>query len=455
MRWPARPLLVLLLAAFTPAWHGGDACAATDEPAGRVESLEIDQTGTCSAWLSNGLRVNHRRMEAGSGRVLVAVTLAGGELEETGANRGITQLSIGALTDPTDNDAAEMIASGALSAQGETDRVRITLEISEDLLADALGGLRTLLSAPVLTESALESRRSALLEAISAAESAPAWTESKALVRAVFPEDPRVVHATPMQLASIERLNAQRWIDRLCAGPMEIAIVGDVALDRAITEATQTLGTLPNRPRIRPGLFDRLRTLERPNPARAPAPAQQAPIDDGRTLLIRGFYGADVQDVDAYRTLWVVSQVLQRRLESRITEAGIDAELGSSAIAGAVFPEFGLMVVRAWVAPDQADALDDILREAFVSVRTTNPVRGDEIAPAATALADEADRIGQDVMYWSQFLSQMTYRGIDPVMLTVGRETYESMTPGQVRRVLERYAGDDDLFQVRLDATDQ
>jgi zinc protease len=59
-----------------------------------VESVPHAASGVTSLWLDNGVRVHHRRMDQRKGEASIAITLAGGPIQETPANRGITEAAL-------------------------------------------------------------------------------------------------------------------------------------------------------------------------------------------------------------------------------------------------------------------------------------------------------------------------------------------------------------------------
>ncbi|HXJ82467.1 MAG TPA: pitrilysin family protein, partial [Candidatus Methylomirabilis sp.] len=57
-------------------------------------------SGVTSMWLDNGVRVHHRRMDQRRNVATIAITLAGGTIQETASNRGITEAALRAWERP-------------------------------------------------------------------------------------------------------------------------------------------------------------------------------------------------------------------------------------------------------------------------------------------------------------------------------------------------------------------
>ncbi len=65
-----------------------------------VESVSHAASGVTSLWLDNGVRVHHRHMDQRKNEASIEITLAGGQIQETPANRGITEAALRAWGRP-------------------------------------------------------------------------------------------------------------------------------------------------------------------------------------------------------------------------------------------------------------------------------------------------------------------------------------------------------------------
>src|SRR5262249_5878159 len=65
-----------------------------------VESLSHPASGVTSMWLDNGVRVHHRYMDQRKHEASIEITLAGGQIQETPGNRGITEAALRAWMRP-------------------------------------------------------------------------------------------------------------------------------------------------------------------------------------------------------------------------------------------------------------------------------------------------------------------------------------------------------------------
>src|SRR5262249_19324605 len=85
-----------------PAPRAGPTASLGAPPGGGtvVEEQEDAATEVWSAWLANGVRLHHRRMTVRRNQATIAITLAGGVIQEGGDNRGITEAAVHAWNRP-------------------------------------------------------------------------------------------------------------------------------------------------------------------------------------------------------------------------------------------------------------------------------------------------------------------------------------------------------------------
>ncbi|MGD2109368.1 MAG: hypothetical protein PVI86_08240, partial [Phycisphaerae bacterium] len=74
--------------------------ASLPTPGKTVERTADKALEITSAWLSNGVRVHHRFMDYKEDTVMLSIALAGGKIEETEANAGVTTVAALAVNEP-------------------------------------------------------------------------------------------------------------------------------------------------------------------------------------------------------------------------------------------------------------------------------------------------------------------------------------------------------------------
>ena len=411
-----------------------------------VESRTHAASGVTSMWLDNGVRAHHRFMDERKNEASIAITLAGGTIQETAADRGLTEAALRAW----DRPATSTLSSTAIRdlMTGAKVRVRsgmtgdtLTLTVSGDP-AELERGLQLaylLLTDPVIEPAALEQWKDGELQRIAARKSQPMQVLATTSAAAIYPEDEtRPKSLTAEQVAALGRDAAQAWLRRLIAtAPIEVAVVGDIDREAATRLVTRYLGALPARPRIGDKTLSDLRTIARP---RGPIVVEES--IDARTpqaAVFAGFFGVDLSNVRDTRLLNVAARVLSTRMMKTIREGKqLVYSIGASSEPAVIYPGFGLFAAVAPTDPGKAPALAAAVEEMYAELAKAGPT-ADELAVAKRQMTNLLDEILKDPSFWSSRLAALDYRGqkIDDVL--GARAAYEGFTAEEVRDGFARY----------------
>ena len=268
-----------------------------------VESVEHAGSGVTSARLDNGVKVHHRFMDQRKNEATVAITLAGGVIQEDGGNRGITEAAAQAWERP----ATSTLSSPQIESLMTGKKVRVSSGVGGDALtltvsgnpADLEAGLQLaylLLTDPVIEAAALEQWKEKEIQAI-AARKREAWgVLEESMAAAFYPREAvRLYPLTADQVRAISRDAAQAWLRKLVAtSPIEVAVVGDVDRAAALGLVSKYLGALPARDPISDKTLHGLRALSRPT---GPLSIKQT-VDAAapQAVVLEGFFGADIAE---------------------------------------------------------------------------------------------------------------------------------------------------------------
>jgi zinc protease len=224
-----------------------------------VERGEHTASGVTSVWLANGVRVHHRFVDQRRNEARVRITLAGGEIEETAANRGVTRAAALAWQRPatstlTSTQVRDLMTGRRVHVGGAADADALQLVVSGDP-AELEHGLQLayrLLTDPVVEPAALAQWQETELQAITARRTRPAGVLGEALADAIYPAtELRTRSLSAEQVRAVSREAASAWLTRLVAtAPIEVAVVGDLERERALELVTRYVGALPARARI-------------------------------------------------------------------------------------------------------------------------------------------------------------------------------------------------------------
>ncbi|HLZ84616.1 MAG TPA: insulinase family protein, partial [Caulobacteraceae bacterium] len=247
---------------------------------------------------------------------------------------------------------------------------------------------------------------------------------------AVVPSRMRLTSTKPSDLADM-------LDDALKAGALEVTIVGDVAVDQAITEVARTLATLPAR-------ADPL-----PEPATSPTlrpPSGGPPIvltHKGRPDQAIAYIEWPTNDFYANphesHVVVIAAGILQNRLidRVRVTEGATYAP-GAESNSSSELLGFGYLQASVEIPPAKIEGFyRDV--DAIVSDLGRNPPTADEVLRARAPLVDAETRARETLDFWSYFLakSQADPRELDAIRRKI--PDYNSVTAAEITAVCRKY----------------
>jgi zinc protease len=411
-----------------------------------VESVDHAGSGVTSARLDNGVKVHHRFMDQRKNEATVAITLAGGVIQEDRGTRGITEAAAQAWERP----ATSTLSSPQIESLMTGKKVRVTGGVGGDALtltisgnpADLESGLQLaylLLTDPVIEPAALEQWKEKEIQAI-AARKREAWGVLEESMAAAFfpPEAVRLYPLTADQVRAISRDAAQAWLRKLVAtSPIEVAVVGDVDRAVALGLVTRYLGALPARDPISDKTLHGLRALARPT---GPLSVKQT-VDAAapQAVVLEGFFGADMQNLPDVRRLAMASRLLSTGMHKTIREdKQLVYSIGAGSRPAVEYPGFGLFVAQAPTDPAKTDALVAAVDEMYVDFARSGP-GDDELTVARKQMLNSVDQTFKNPEFWVNRLSTLDYRGTDLTEVMRGPQHYEQMTAQEVREAFNRY----------------
>ncbi len=419
-----------------------------------VESRQHAASGVTSMWLDNGVRVHHRRMDQRKNEASIAITLAGGAIEETAANRGITEAARRAWGRPatsalSSTEIQELMTGAKVRVQDGMNGDTVTLTVSGDP-AELERGLQLaylLLTDPVLEAAALEQWKDVELQRIRERKSQPMRVLMETSVAAMYPlHETRPRPLSAEQVRAITRPAAQAWLTRLIReAPIEVAVVGDVDREAATRLVTRYLGALPARPRIDDKTLRNLRAIARPQGPIRVAESVDALTPQGAVLA--GFFGPDLRDLRDTRLLIVAARVLSTRMTKTIREEKqLVYSIGASLEPAEVYPGFGLFKAIAPTDPGKAQALASAVEEMYAAFAKDGPTP-DELAVARKQMANLVDEVLKTPDFWRTRLSTLDYRGLTIDDLLDAPAQYQRFTGREIQEAFARYDRPDARFR--------
>jgi len=240
--------------------------------------------------------------------------------------------------------------------------------------------------------------------------------------------------------ASLDQLKAT-VANPLAQGDLEIVIVGDTTVDKAITAVADTFGALPKRPGEPP--------LAGADKAPFPAPSAQPVVrtHKGRpdqAALFMAWRTDDLfSNLQRSRDVSILSQVMQLRLIDELREKqGATYSPNASATANVTFKNWGYLAVSLEAPPEKLDGIVASIRKIAADLRD-KPVSADELERAKKPRIDQIEKARVTNEYWVGALSGAQE---DPRLLDATRSVIAGLsrvTPEDVQKAARTYLGDD------------
>jgi zinc protease len=399
--------------------------------------------------------VHHRRVDQQKNAATVSIVLAGGEIEESPDDRGVTAAALSAWRRPAtgrlSSTAIRTLMTGKsvrVHAGEGPDWIGLTVAGDPAVLAHGLELAHALLTDPRLEPAAFEQWREQGLQAIAARALHPRGALAEVEADVLYPPgEARLRPLTAAQVRAVTRDAAEAWLRRLVrAAPIEVAVVGDIDRAAATALVTRYLGSLPARERIGRAALEPLRRVPRP----------VGPIRSSRTVATRteqaqvrsGFFGPDAQDVRETRRLFLAARVLSNRMNRLLREErGLVYSIGAGLRPGEAYPGLGALAAQAPTEPAKAGALAAALDEMFAAFAAHGPTEG-ELAVAKSQIGLFMDEAMKGPEFWLDRLARLDYRGLTLDDVARLAADYRALTATEVREAFARHAGPTNRFEL-------
>jgi len=434
--------------------------ASLPAPGKLIESTMDKVLGITSAWLANGVRVHHRFMDYKEDTVIVSIALAGGGIEETEANAGVTTVAALAINEPATGRLSSTnirdimtgknirVGAGAGGRGGRRgrggrgmrpggDTVTVSVQGSPKDLEVGLQLAHALLTDGKIEKSAFRNWKLRTLQQLERMQSMPQFKAMEAVADLLSGSDPR------RRLPSADDVNrqsvaeAQAWYERLCReAPIEVAVVGDIELEQAMPLIERYIGSLPARKRSAEHL-DELRRLARPTGPLARHVEVETITPQG--MAMAGFIAAEGRNTHDRRALTLASQILSTRLIKEIREdRGLVYSIRARYQPSWVYRDSAQFSAGAPCDPANAKMVAGEIHRLFEEFAQNGPT-AEELANAKKQVANNLDTQMKEPSYWWRILQHYDLHGRNLADEKAEREAYEGYSVAQVRDVFQKY----------------
>lgn len=240
--------------------------------------------------------------------------------------------------------------------------------------------------------------------------------------------------------ASLDQLKAA------VAGPLatdsiEVVIVGDITVDKAIAAAAQTFGALPARADLPPPAGADKASF--PAPSATPVVRFHKGRADQGQLFMAWKTDDLFSDLQRARNTQILAQVMQLRLTDELREKqGATYSPSASATASVVFDRWGYLAVSVETPPDKVDGVIASIRKIAADLRD-QPVTADELDRAKKPRIDQIVKARETNEYW---LGTLSGAQTDPRLLDAARSVLaglERVSAADVQKAAQTFLGDD------------
>lgn len=427
--------------------------AKLPEPAAILEQSVDKDLSITSAWLENGTRVHHRFMDYKKDSVLVSIALAGGNIEETAANAGITTVATLAVDEAATSEisSTEMrdLMTGKnieVGASPAGDNLLLTVTGSPLDLEAGLQQAHALLMDGKIEEAAFKNWRLLTLQQMDEREKLPQFKAQEALEDLLSGGDPRRVPLSRKRVEEMSLPDAQAWFQRICrTGPIEVAVVGDIALEKALPLIQRYVGSLPKRDR-RSARIDALRRS--PRPAGPLERHVKVETVTPQAVALAGFASAQGKDTVDARALELASLTLTSRLIKQIREElSIVYSIRASHSPSWIYEDAGRIVAGAPCDPNNAEKVVREAHQIFAAFAKDGPTE-EELANAKKQIANSLDTGMREPGYWWGILRNMELKNRNLAVEKTIKDDYQKYTVEQIKTIFNKYYKPERQFQV-------
>ncbi len=400
-----------------------------------VETVTHPASGVTSMWLDNGVRLHHRAMDQRKNEATISITLAGGPIQETAANRGISEAALRAWERP----ASSKLNSTQIRDLMTGSKVRVRSGATGDSVSLNISGDPVELERGMQLAYLLLTDKDAELQRLIQRKTRPMQVLVDRSADAIYPAGEwRPKTLTAGQVRALTRPAAQAWLKRLITeAPIEVAVVGDVDRETATRLVAKYVGTLPARPRIDDKTLANLRTIAKPQgPINL---AESVEVLTPQAAVLAGFFGTDLRNVRDTRLLNLAARVLSTRMTRIIREERqLVYSIDASSEPAVVYPGFGLFAAFAPTDPDKAPKLVAALEDMYAEFSKDGP-SAEELTVAKKQTDNLLDEILKTPNFWLSRLSALDYRGLTLDDVLEAQAQYQRFTAQEVQDAFVRY----------------
>ncbi|HEX6865820.1 MAG TPA: insulinase family protein [Caulobacteraceae bacterium] len=428
-----------------------DSFGAPGKVAERRDVLDLD---TVFVRFENGVRLTIKPTHFRDQQVLVRADIGHGRLTLPSDRQNLTWASqaviLGGLGQISHDDMERLFASKVLGANFSVDDDNFTLS-GETRTGDLDSQLQVLAAYAVdpgwrpQAFQRIQSYVATLRDQYQATDSGVLSRDLPGLMhggdrRWTFPQPADITGATPDAVTAA-------FAPALASGPIEVVIVGDVTVDKAIEAAAATFGALPPRADIPPSSQGAVTGFPRPG---GPVVLTHGGRDDQAIGYIAWRTDDFFSDPQRARNVAVLSEVMRLRLIEELREnQGVTYAPQVSFHHSRTFTDWGYLSAQIEAPPAKLEAFfADVL--AIAADLRNRPVDADLLERARKPRVESLQKARQTNEYW---LSELAGAQDDPRRLDAIRALVpgtERVTAADIQAAARQFLADDNAWMLSV-----
>jgi predicted Zn-dependent peptidase len=384
-----------------------------------------------------------RFMDYKKDSVFVSLALAGGTIEETATNKGITDVASLAV----DEAATHRLSSTAIrdlmtgkninvSAVAMGDNFSFHITGSPKDLEAASSLAYALLTDGMIEDAAFKNWKLRTLQGIDQRQRFPQVKAGEAWGELFSGGDSRQMPLTKENVEALSVAKGQAWYDRLCRAPLEVAIVGDIQLSEAMPLVEKYVGSLQKRSRNAPYLQD-LRHLSR----KTGPLTKQVEVDTQTPQAVAraGFIGSEGRNTSDSRAMELAANILTSRLVKKIREdESLVYSIHVSSVPSWIYSDSGQFFSGAPCDPANASRVVDEIHQSFQDLADKGPT-AEELENAKKQIDNHLETGMREPTYWWAILRAHDLQGRDLNEEKNARVLYGKYTAEEIQKVFKKY----------------
>jgi zinc protease len=426
-------------------------------PAGKVaERKDIADLDTVFVRFANGVRLTVKPTKFHQDEVLVKMRfgegLAGLAPDHQSATWAGGALAEGGLRQISSDDAERALAGQVYGVgfDAEVDAFRLSGQTRTADLPTQLEMLAAYASDPGWRPEAFERLRTYGETLQAQYEGSDSGVLSRDLPGLLHAGDRRWTFPSTAEIHAAKEDDLKAEVaPALAGGPIEVVIVGDITVDKAIEDVAETLGALPQRPDPRPPGAP-AHQVHFPAPTPAPLVETHAGRADQGVALVAWPTDDFFSDPAGARVDSVLGRVMQLRLTDVLRmKQGVTYSPAAGAATSLVFPHYGYLSAQMEAPPAKLDGFFTDVSAIAADLRA-KPVTPDEMERAKKPLIEGLEKAMATNQYW---LNSLSGAQADPRRLDVLRSAVaglERVSAADLQKAAQTYLRDDTAWKLEI-----